>query len=422
MTSQVSEISPVIVEVSVEVPWDDVKKELTQAYGKLGKTARVRGFRPGKVPRSVLQKLYSPQVHQEVLGTLFERSMSAAVEEHEIPVVAMNEQDELPKVKQGEPLAFKAKLEVRPTIDKVELEGIELTREQDEVGDEQVNAELEKLRENNAELAEPDPMRPAKEGDVLTCSYTVALDGEARDDMTANDRPIELGEDLMPEWRENLLGKSPGDTAEFDVTFPEEAGDLANKTGAFKVEIKELKEKLLPDLDDELAKDVGEHETLDALKKSIEDRLTEAAKNKAESALKDALVDKLIEKNPIELPPSLVQQQTQGMLQEYIQILQMTGQQPNMGDNFMDDMKERAEHKVRAALLFGAIAKQQEIKVLPEDVDARLEKMAESQGKHIAKVKAEMQGEQREMLESQILEEKLLEYLLEQATITGTSE
>jgi trigger factor len=418
MQSQVSEISAVMVEVNVEVPWDDVKKEIDGTYTKLGRTAKVKGFRPGKVPRNVLKQLYSKQVKAEVVQSVVERGLSHAVTEHSIEVVAVPEMDEPPVIKDGEALTFKAKVEVRPTIEKVDYAGIELERASVEVEDSAVTEELEKLRSQNAELQVPDPMRKSAETDVLVCDYTVKLDGEDKADMAAEGRAIDIGEGLLPEFREAMVGRQPEDTFEFSVTFPEGHGDLEGKTAEFSVVAKELKEKVMPDLDDEFAKDLGEHETLAALTESIRERLAETAKQTSESKLRDQLVEKLVEKNPLELPPSLVQQQQQGMLQEYLQILQMTGQPPSFGDDLIEDMKKRAEQKVRAGLLMGAVAKEQKLEITPEDMDKRFEEMAERTGKHIAKLKAETQGEQRQGLESMILEEKLLEYLLGQATIT----
>ncbi|MFK7991524.1 MAG: trigger factor, partial [Sandaracinaceae bacterium] len=204
-TSQVNEIDPVTVELAVQVPWDRVQKGLNAGYGKLQRTAKVRGFRPGKVPKNVLKQLYGPQVHAEVIQALVEEGLLTAVQSHELAVVATPEMEELPQITKGEPLAFKAKVEVRPTIDDIAVDGIEVYKPSAEIPDEDIEAEIERMREGEATLMTPEEPRPAKAGDVLTVSYTVQIDGEAKEEMAASDRKIELGSDtLLPEFEEGL--------------------------------------------------------------------------------------------------------------------------------------------------------------------------------------------------------------------------
>lgn len=419
MESQVNEIDPVTVELSVQVPWERVEKGLNASYGKLQKSARVRGFRPGKVPRNVLRKLYGSQVNNEVVATLIEEGLLAAVEQHDIAVVASPQVDDLPSITKGEPLAFKAKLEVRPTIDSVVTEGLELMKPNTEVPDDQVEAEIERLRQQNAEIVTPEESRPAKEGDLLTIDYTVEIDGEEKPDMAASARVVELGGGrLLPEFEEGLTGKTSEDEVEIRVAYDEETPnpDLQNKRALFKVKITELREKILPELDDEFAKDLGEHETLAALQDATRQKLADAAEERAKSALREQAIEQLVEKNPVPVPPSLTQQQEQSMRQELAFFMQMTGQQMDLGDPA--EMTERAEKKVRAAIVMGALARQQEINVEPEEVDAKLQEIANDTGKHIAKVRVEYAGEKRESLENKLLEDKLLEFLLGQATVT----
>lgn len=419
MESQVNEIDPVTVELSVQVPWERVEKGLNASYGKLQKSARVRGFRPGKVPRNVLRKLYGPQVNNEVVATLIEEGLLAAVAQHDIAVVASPQVDDLPSITKGEPLAFKAKLEVRPTIDSVVTDGLELMKPNTEVPDDQVEAEIERLRQQNAEIVTPEESRPAKEGDLLTIDYTVEIDGEEKPDMAASARVVELGGGrLLPEFEEGLTGKSSDDEVEIRVAYDEETPnpDLQNKRALFKVKITELREKILPELDDEFAKDLGEHETLAALQDATRQKLADAADERAKSALREQAIEQLVEKNPVPVPPSLTQQQEQSMRQELAFFMQMTGQQMDLGDPA--EMTERAEKKVRAAIVMGALARQQEINVEPEEVDAKLQEIANDTGKHIAKVRVEYAGEKRESLENKLLEDKLLEFLLGQATVT----
>jgi trigger factor len=421
MESQISEISPVLVQVSVEVPWLDVEKAMEGSYSQLGRTAKVKGFRPGKVPRSVLKQLFGSKVKQDVVSSLIETSLGRAVEQHKLTVVSVPPLETVPVLKQGEPLNFTAKLEVRPKIDKVDIEGISLTRAPINVADEQIEKEIENLRQQHAELVAPTEARPVQEGDVVTCDYTVSVEGTDRPDLAATGRPIDTAGGLLPELKSALIGKSIGETVRVELTFPEaQGGEFGGKPGVFEITLKEIKAKVVPELDDEFAKDL-EHESLAALRQKTRERLEATARQNSEAELHEQLIEKVLEKNPVELPPSLVAQQEQAMLQEYVRMIRMTGQPPNLGEDFMSETKDSAARRVRAALLLGAIAQERGIRVEAADLDKRLEEMAQRSGKHVAKLRAELQGERRETLESQILEAKLLEYLLSQATITESA-
>lgn len=421
MQSQISEISPVLVQVSVEVPWPDVEKAIDGSYSQLSRTAKVKGFRPGKVPRNVLKQLFGARVKQEVVNNLVEAGLGRAVQQHKLAVVSVPPLEAVPELKQGEPLAFTAKLEVRPKIEKVDIDGIALTRPPATVAEELVDKELEQLRQQHAELVTPEPARPVQEGDIVTSDYKVQVDGVERPDLSASDRPIDTSGNLLAELKTALLGKSVGEQVRAELTFPEAQGsDFAGKQGVFDITLKEIKAKVLPDLDDEFAKDL-EHASLAELKQKTRDRLEAQLREQNDAELQEQLIEKILEKNPVELPPSLVAQQEQAMLQEYVRMIRMTGQAPNIGDNFVQETKDNAARRVRAALLLGAIATEHNIRVEASDLDKQLEEIAQRSGKHVAKVRAELQGERREALEAQILEAKLLEYLLSRATITESA-
>src|SRR5688500_8249159 len=200
MSSQVSEISPVEVKVECEIPWERVQKGLESSYAKLQREARVRGFRQGKVPRNVIKQLFGAQVKSEVVQALVEEALLAAVREHQLLPVATPTVD-APLIAEGTPYKFTATTEVRPKVEKLETAGLELTRPTEEVKDADVDAEVQRLRENNAELRVLDPPLPAQENDVLLIDYTVKIDGVEKPEMSATDRTVELGQGkLLPEF------------------------------------------------------------------------------------------------------------------------------------------------------------------------------------------------------------------------------
>ncbi|RLB55657.1 MAG: trigger factor [Deltaproteobacteria bacterium] len=422
MESQVNEISPVEVEVTVEIPWDDVKKDLDTQYKLLGRSAKVRGFRPGKAPRNVLRQVYGRQVKGEVTAQLVEKGLLHAVETHELQIVAQPDISSAPEIADGKPLTFTAKVEVRPTVTDVDTSKLTLTRTTTDIPDSAVDSEVEKLRQQNADVQTPEPMRPSKAGDELTIDYVVSVDGEDKPEMSAQGRPVELGaEQLIPEFEKGLSGVSPGDEAKIDVSFGDDHQDedLRGKTATFHITVKELREKLLPDLDDEFAKDCGDYATLLEMRLKIRERLEEGAKRRADSDLREQVIDKLVETNEIPAPPTMVKQEEQRMVYEIVQMMQMSGGMgPNFGDDFQKGMSDRAERKVKAAILLGAVAKSEKFEVTKEDMDEKLASIAEETGKHIAKVRVEYTGERRGELESQLLEDKLMDHLLTKATIT----
>lgn len=419
MPSQVSEIDPVTVEIQVEVPWDRVQKGLDETFSKLQRSARVKGFRPGKAPKSVLQRLFSKDVQAEVVSNLVEETVFEAVKQHELPVVSNAKMEERPELTQGQPLTFKVKFEVRPKVESLATD-LTLVRPSFAVTDAEVDAEIERLRQQHAVVRPLEEERPAKTGDLVVIDYQISIDGEAKADMKAEDRTIALGEGrLLPELDAGLVGVRPGDEKAIEIARPAEDPNeqLAGKKVVFDVKVKELRERILPEIDDELAKDLGEYESLADLRAKLRERLEAAAKARSDGQLREQAVERFAEKNPIPVPPSLIDQQHRAMLQEYLQIMQMIGQAPDIGKAGFDEMRARAESKVRGALLLGELSRQASISVSPDEIEAKLREIAEKTGKHVAKVKADYAGEKREALETQILEDKLIAHLLERATI-----
>lgn len=417
MESQVSELSPVLVELSVTVPWTRVNDGLEAAFKQVQRRAKVKGFRPGKVPRHIVKQLMGKDVRDEVVQNLVQEGVTAAIKEHSLDAVAMTHVDPT-GITEGEPLAFKAKLEVRPKITGMEV-AVEVERQVPAVSDEEVDAEIERSRQNASELVTPDPMRPSQADDVLTIDYRVSVDGEERDGMTADARKISLGgKGLLPELEAGLTGKVPGDIANVDVTFPDDISseDLRGKKATFHVTVREVQARVLPDLDDDFAKDL-EYESFAAMKTAVRERLLDTAKARSDANLHDAIVEALIDKNPIPVPPSMTVREQQHMLQELVNYQRILGQQIPFDAEMQANLEQRAERKVRAALLLGEIAKTEKMEITSDDLDSRFKVMAESTGKHIAKVRAEHQGEKRQELEQEILQGKLLEYLKSKATI-----
>ena len=415
MQVQVEKLSPVLMELKIEVPADTVSSEVEQAYNQLKRSARVKGFRKGKVPKKILAQVYGPAVRRDVAQRIMDDSLQKALTDKEVqPLTKPSvEPDEL---KPKEAFSFKARFEVRPDIEKVEWEGLEATRKKVEVTDEQLQQEIEKLREQHA-TEEPVEGRGAEEGDLADVTLAFEMDGETSSEKADK---VEVGKGrLLPFLDEAIVGMKVGEKKEVEGSFPDNhhLRTLRGKTTKFEITLEELKKKVLPEVDDEFAKDC-EHESLDAMKKALTEQITERLKQQNEEDLARALVARLCEKNPIPVPPSLVEQQAQMTRRELAMIAQMTGQSlddPQMQQRLQMD----AEVKVRAGLLMAEIAKEKEVKVTDEDLEKGYEELAGQSGKNVAKIKAEYRDKQkRDMLVGMILEDKVLDLIEGAAKIT----
>lgn len=421
MHSEVSEISPVQVEVKVQVPWERIRKDLDLTFSRVAKTAKIKGFRPGKVPRDVVRKVYGAQVRAEVASGLIEAGLMHAVETHDLHIVAQPEVSPPPLFDEVD-YEFTAKLEVRPKVESVDTSKLVVKVRPSTVEEGAIDAEIERMRKQHADLREPDPMRPAQDGDRLTIAYTVAVEGEEKPELEASSREVDLGDDeLLEGFATGLRGLSVGEEKDIEITFPEDHPnpDLKGKAAVFHVKLESLRELLLPELDDEFAQDVGSFETFEALRADLRKKLEDLATRRRDAEMKDKLIDALIETNDIPVPPSLVKEEKRGMLYQMMQFAQMMGRQISPSD--FDDLG-KATRRVKAGILLGALARLEKLEVDDAAIDAKLAEMAESTGKNLAKLRVEYQGERRDQLQSQVLEEKLFAVLRDRATIEESTE
>lgn len=422
MQVNVQRISPVVMELQVEVPADLVKQQIDKAYVNLGKKAHIKGFRPGKAPRDVLSRLFGPQVQNDVANAIVNDTLPRVLTEKNLTPVSQPAV-EAKDVDAKKPFSYTARFEVQPEIEDVKFEGFELFRPKAEVKDEQVDEQLQMLRERHAALKAPEPARPAQKGDVLTIDFALSVDGAEVKDGGGEGVQIELGGgQALPEIDAALMGKSVGDKATAEHAFPAEhpREDFRGKTGKFEITVSDLKERVLPNLDDEFAKDIGQ-DTLVALRADIHTRLEKAMKDRSETVLAEQIVQKLNDLNPCDVPPTLVDQQSRIMLQELAQQASRLGQRftKEQVQQLQDAVKADAEKKVRAGLLMAAIAKKHEFKVDDSDIEKGLAELAEETGKNVAKLRVEYREKgKRDILIGMILEDKILDFIESKSKIT----
>ncbi len=423
---KVERLSPVMMELSIQVPADAVKAQVEKAYVNLGKKAHVKGFRPGKTPRQVLTQLFGPQVQSDVANAIVNETLPKALSDKNVTPVSMPNV-EAGKVDPKESFSYKARFEVSPEIEEVKYEGFELSRPSTQVTDAMVDEQIDRLRQGAATLKAPEPARPAKSGDVVTIDFTLTVDGKEIKDGGGQGVQLELGaQQVLPELEAAILGKSVTDKVTADAKFPDghPRQDFRGKVGTFAITIVDLKERVLPALDDELAKDLGQFQTLVELRADVHTRLEKAVKDQADIALAEQIVEKLGEANPVAVPPSLVEQQCRVMEQEVMMQARRFGQRitQEQAKGMHEKIHADAEKKVRAGLLMAAIARKLEIKVTDEDMEKGLAELAEESGKNVAKLRAEYREKsKRDMLIGMILEDKILDLLESKSKITDAA-
>lgn len=418
MQVQLERLSPVLVELTVQVPESDVRNEVEKAYQQLQRTARVKGYRPGKAPRQVLAHLFGPRVHADVASRLVDSTLNRAINAQNVQ--PLSQPDTLPEeLKVGAAFSYRARFEVRPEIEAVKWEGLTAKRPSEEVTDAAVDAELSALRSKHSTLEAPSPERPAQKGDRVTIAFTLEVGGEVKGP-EGQDIETELGAgEIFKEIEDAVVGASVGDTKNVTLTFGErhQNADLRGKEGNFTITVKEIKERIFPKLDDDFAKDC-EAESLDDLKAKLREKIAGELKQKASDAVAEQLVLALCRENPIPVPPSLVEQQSRVTEDELAQQARRRGQRFQLTGELRAQVRADSEMKVRAGLLMAEIARLKEVKVTDEDIDKGYQELAEQTGKNVNRVKAEYRDpKKRELLIGMILEDKILDLIEGAATI-----
>lgn len=413
--------------LTVEVDAEKVNEGLDAAFKKVVKNISIPGFRKGKVPRSLFEKRFGVEVlYQDALDILLPEAYAKAVEETGIEPVDYPQID-VEQMEKGKNLIFTAKVTVKPEVKLGEYKGLEVEKLDDTVTEEDVENELKRLQENYAELVVKEDGK-IEEGDTAVIDFEGFVNGEPFEGGKAENYSLEIGSGtFIPGFEEQLIGLEAGAEKDIEVTFPEEyhAEALAGKPATFKIKVHEVKTKQLPALDDEFAKDVEEDvETLEQLKEKIRTRLEETRKKEAEAALRDAVVEKAAENAEIDIPEAMIKNETDRMLREFDQRLQMQGLNLNLYYQFSgqdevalrEQMKEDAEKRVRISLTLEAIAKAENIEATDEEVNAELEKMAEAYNLTVEKIK-ELLGS-LDLVKEDVKFRKVVDFLVEHSKVT----
>lgn len=421
---ETTETSPILRTLRVELDSKRVRKAIDRAYKDLGKTVRVRGFRPGKVPRPVLQKMYGASVGQELEQQLVRETLPEAIEQAGLEPVA-EPQVEADAPVEGEAFTYTATIEVRPSIELPELAGLPGTRPPIEVTDEEIENELEQLRQRRSRFEDEPEGTEAAAGSFLTINYLGKIDGEAFEGGTAEGATIELGSGRMiPGFEEQLEGMATEQERTISVTFPDDypSEDVAGKAATFDIKLTKLQRKVVPDLDDAFAKEIDEElDGVDALREKLRGDLTEAREGQAKDALQRSVIDSLIERTEFDVPPGMIERRLNQQLQRAHEQLGKSMPEAELHQRlteWSESWRPEAERDVREHLLLDAVADHQEIESSDDEVSEKIEGMARDQGIDPDRLRGiyDQQG-MGDALKAQIRSDKALEFLLAGAKV-----
>jgi trigger factor len=372
-------------DLTIEVAADEVQAQFNKAYDAYMRYAKVPGFRPGHAPRGVVKQRFGKDIKDEVLGELLPHALQHAISDHKLRVVGSPEINDL-SFNEGEPLRFKASVEILPEFELNEYKGIKAVKRVARVADEDVARTLEQLREGWAQLI-PVEDRSAAAGDYVSVNLTGKyVEPPEEEDLRAEDVVIELGaENVQPEFNEHLQGVKAGEVREFRVVYPPDfnAKGLAGKTLDFTATVVAVRMKELPELDDDFAKEVGEFQTLAELRQKLREDLEHNAGQQAELRLRDELLERLTSAYDFPVPDTLVEKRAQERLSELLYTLMRSGVSPQDAKqiNWEERAAEerlRAVREVRSALIIGRIAEAERIEVSEADMNGEIARVAEA--------------------------------------------
>lgn len=426
MQLEVEERGPVERRLRIELPTAEVDRVFDHVFHEIGRSARLKGFRPGRVPREVLERYYAHEARHEALEHLIRHSLPKAIEQAALEVIGEPrlEPDEEPRA--GLPFRYAVALEIRPRIEIQQVKGLAVQRPVlPEPEADPVESYLEELRQGHAQLvAEPDGTLAAR-GHVAVLDFEGRIDGKTFEGGHGKEVSLELGAGAaIPGFAEQVEGMVAGSERDFDLAVPEgyPAAAVAGKTARFHVRLVELKRKDLPALDDEFAKDVSEVETLEALRAQLRERMEQGRTRERERRLREAVVAALVDANPFPVPPSLVTREVDARIARVLRQLRVQSETQNLREQierWREELRPQADRAVRLSLLAPVIAAAEGIRVSEEDVDARVRQMAEAEErpyKELRRAFAE-QG-MLDGVRAGLLEERVVELATSAATLS----
>lgn len=425
MSVQVENLEKNMAKLTIEVPAEELEKAIQNAYMKQKSRISLPGFRKGKVPRHMIEKMYGPEIfYEDAVNELVSQEYPKAADESGLEIVSRPEIG-VEQIEKGKSFIFTAEVAVKPEVTLGKYLGVPVKKADIALTEEEVDAEIEKERESNARMITVED-RAVADGDTAVIDYEGFVDGTAFEGGKGENHSLVIGShSFIDNFEEQLIGKNTGDDVEVHVTFPEEyhAPDLAGKAAVFQVKINEIKTKELPELDDEFAQDVSEFDTLAEYRESVEKKLKERKENEARHAKEEEAIQKIIEESQMEIPEAMIDTQTRSMMDDFAnrmaqqglgmeQYLQFTG---STVEQLMEQMKPDALKRIQSGLVLEAIAEAEHIEIADEDVNAEIENMAGMYNMEADKLKEMIGDSEKENMKKDLAIQKAVDLIVEKA-------
>lgn len=428
MSLQVENLEKNMVKLTIEASAEEFEAALEKAYQKNKGKMNVQGFRKGKAPRAIIEKMYGSGVfYEDAANIVIPDAYEKAAEESKLDIVSRPEIDVI-QIEKGKSFIFTAEVAVKPEVTLGQYKGIEVEKKSAEVTEEEINAELNKVREQNSRTITVDD-RAVQSGDIAVIDYEGFVDGTPFEGGKGENYSLTIGShSFIDTFEDQLIGKNIGEDVEVNVTFPAEyhATELANKPALFKVAIKEIKVKELPELDDDFAQDVSEFDTLADYQEDIKKHILEKKEKDVKRAKEDAVVEKIIENATMEIPDAMIETQTRQMADEFAQRLQMQGLTVEQYFQFtgmnvqklLEEMKPQALQRIKTRLVLEAIVKAENITISDEDLEKEIADMASSYQMEVDKLKELISDKEKEQISLDIAVQKAVDVVYEAAVDT----
>lgn len=425
MSLQVEKLENNTAKLTIEVPAEEFDKAIQTAYQKNKNKFNVPGFRKGKVPYAMVEKMYGAGVfYEEAANELIPDAYANAAAESELEIVARPEIN-VTQIEKGKPFVFEAEVTLKPEIKLGKYKGVKVEAMDTTVTDEDVAAELDKVKEQNARLVAADD-KAVEDGDQTTIDFEGFVDGVAFEGGKGEDYPLTIGShSFIDTFEEQLIGKKVGEEVEVNVTFPEQyqAKELAGKPAMFKVTIKEIKVKEYPELDDDFAQDVSEFDTLDEYKADIKKNLEEKKAQEAEADKESKVIEAIVNDSEMDIPEKMIEAQSQQMVEEFAQNIAMQGISFDQYmqftgttvDQLTEQVKPQAEARVHSSLVLEAIVKAEKIEASDEEFDEEIKRMAERYQMEADKVNELLSDDDKKNIRADICARKAAKLVVEKA-------
>ncbi|BCN29682.1 trigger factor [Anaeromicropila herbilytica] len=425
MSLQVEKLEKNMVKLTIEATAEEFGKAIEKAYLKNRSKMSIQGFRKGKAPRAIIEKMYGVGVfYEDAANLIIPDAYEKAAEESKLDIVSQPEIDVV-QIEKGKSFIFTATVAVKPEVTLGDYKGISVEKTELDVTEDEVEAELKKVAEQNSRTINVED-RATKDGDQVVIDFEGFSDGVAFEGGKGEDYPLTLGShSFIDTFEDQLVGKKIGEEVEVNVTFPEEyhAQNLAGKPALFKVTVKEIKEKELPALDDDFAKDVSEFDSIDEYKADIKKTILEKKEKENKAQKEDTIVEKIIENATMEIPDAMIETQVRQMADEFSQRIQAQGltveqyfQFTGMdAKKFLESLRPQAEKRIQSRLVLEAIVKAENIEVSEEDFAKEIEEMATMYKMEVEKLKELLGDKEKEQIKMDMAVQKAVDFAVEAA-------